>query len=338
MRIFRCPQEKPCTKLAARAATGFFGTKIGWALSGSNRIFQLVSAPMTVLSLRSEKRTTNFGQTTPLSFTGDTQDTIAGLFDTPNRELHPNQGRWISPDPAGMSAVDPSNPQSWNRYAYALNNPLRNVDPTGLDCVTVDGDGNVTGTEGGDCPDIDPNNEYYINCDDCLDDVTFVGRTGYDSQGNSVAYFDSNYDYLLTNVTGSWLCGGNCPGYNDGGVAVAANNGLLFPSGVKVRFQTSPNVTFRQWLHAAYDCALSPAPLPTKKGAGPDSPSDSADRLEGNSLDRSNQIYLPQPNGQQVAVTGGSSPGLNTAADAAGLELGWAGCMQQEVGGPGEWP
>jgi RHS repeat-associated protein len=81
----------------------------------------------------------NFGATTPLSFTGDTQDTIAGLFDTPNRELHPNQGRWISPDPAGMSAADPSNPQSWNRYAYVINNPLSNIDPLGLQDCTMDG-------------------------------------------------------------------------------------------------------------------------------------------------------------------------------------------------------
>jgi RHS repeat-associated protein len=43
------------------------------------------------------------------NFTGDTQDSIAGLYDTPNRELHPNQGRWISPDPAGLGAVDPTN-------------------------------------------------------------------------------------------------------------------------------------------------------------------------------------------------------------------------------------
>src|SRR5271165_5188372 len=26
------------------------------------------------------------------------------------------QGRWISPDPAGMAAADPTNPQTWNRY------------------------------------------------------------------------------------------------------------------------------------------------------------------------------------------------------------------------------
>jgi hypothetical protein len=32
-----------------------------------------------------------------------------------------------------MAAVDPANPQTWNRYAYALNNPLLFTDATGLD-------------------------------------------------------------------------------------------------------------------------------------------------------------------------------------------------------------
>ena len=48
------------------------------------------------------------------------------------RLYHYDQGRWISPDPAGLSAVDPSNPQTWNRYAYVAGNPLGNVDPSGL--------------------------------------------------------------------------------------------------------------------------------------------------------------------------------------------------------------
>ena len=75
----------------------------------------------------------NFGQTTGYNFTGDTQDTISGIFDTPNRELHPNQGRWISPDPAGIAAVDFTNPQTLNRYAYVANSPMASTDPSGLD-------------------------------------------------------------------------------------------------------------------------------------------------------------------------------------------------------------
>jgi RHS repeat-associated protein len=82
----------------------------------------------------------NFGNAAGLDFTGDTQDSFAGLlYDTPGRELHPGQGRWLSPDPAGLGAVDPTNPQSWNRYAYVFNNPLILIDPTGLWCVWEDG-------------------------------------------------------------------------------------------------------------------------------------------------------------------------------------------------------
>ncbi len=64
-------------------------------------------------------------------FAGIGQNIEADLWDATYREYHATQGRWISPDPAGMSAADPSNPQTWNRYAYVGNNPLSAVDPTG---------------------------------------------------------------------------------------------------------------------------------------------------------------------------------------------------------------
>ena len=51
----------------------------------------------------------------------------------PERDLRSSQGRWLSPDPAGMAAADPSDPQSWNRYAYVMNNPLGLTDPSGLE-------------------------------------------------------------------------------------------------------------------------------------------------------------------------------------------------------------
>ena len=41
------------------------------------------------------------------------------------------QGRFTSVDPA-MSSARPAMPQSWNRYAYVLNNPVRLIDPDGL--------------------------------------------------------------------------------------------------------------------------------------------------------------------------------------------------------------
>ncbi len=48
-----------------------------------------------------------------LSFTGQNQDTVGGLYDFPARE-YSTQGRWPSPDPAGLNSVSPRNPQAWN--------------------------------------------------------------------------------------------------------------------------------------------------------------------------------------------------------------------------------
>ena len=48
------------------------------------------------------------------------------------REYNGVQGRWWTPDPAGLAAVDPNNPQSWNRYAYVGGHPLGSMDPLGL--------------------------------------------------------------------------------------------------------------------------------------------------------------------------------------------------------------
>lgn len=71
------------------------------------------------------------------SFTGEegTADTVSDEYDFLARKLHSAQGRWVSPDPAGLAAVDFTNPQSLNRYAYVANSPMNTIDPLGLaDC------------------------------------------------------------------------------------------------------------------------------------------------------------------------------------------------------------
>jgi RHS repeat-associated protein len=65
-------------------------------------------------------------------FAGMEQIVAADEYETPNREYNTTQGRWITPDPAGLAAVDPSNPQTWNLYTYGVDNPLRYTDPTGM--------------------------------------------------------------------------------------------------------------------------------------------------------------------------------------------------------------
>jgi RHS repeat-associated protein len=77
------------------------------------------------------------GSGTTYSFTGQNSDIGSNLWDFTFREYHSSQGRWIVPDPAGLQAVDPTNPQTWNRYGYVGGNPLANVDPNGL--VTLPG-------------------------------------------------------------------------------------------------------------------------------------------------------------------------------------------------------
>jgi len=69
--------------------------------------------------------------TADLSFTGQNPDTTSGNYDSLFRE-YSMQGRWASPDPAGLAAVDPTDPQSWNRYAYVRNMPVMLTDPSGL--------------------------------------------------------------------------------------------------------------------------------------------------------------------------------------------------------------
>ena len=107
---------------------------------------------------------------TDLSFTGINQDTDSDSFDFPARQ-YSTQGRWASPDPAGLAAVDPSFPQSWNRYAYVLNNPLRYIDPKGLTCYALDEEGNITTTEvaeidsASDCSDAGDFGGFWIEVD-----------------------------------------------------------------------------------------------------------------------------------------------------------------------------
>ncbi|MGA8221585.1 MAG: RHS repeat-associated core domain-containing protein [Candidatus Acidiferrales bacterium] len=65
------------------------------------------------------------------SFTGQNQDTAGTVYDFAAREFG-IQGRWPSPDPAGLAAVNPIDPQTWNRYGYVRKSPLFRVDPQGL--------------------------------------------------------------------------------------------------------------------------------------------------------------------------------------------------------------
>ena len=62
------------------------------------------------------------------AYTGKKFDPHTGLYYFGGRYYDPDAKRFISPDPMAYS---PANPISFNRYAYANNNPLIHVDPDG---------------------------------------------------------------------------------------------------------------------------------------------------------------------------------------------------------------
>jgi RHS repeat-associated protein len=158
-----------CIEANHRPATTYF-TLSDWL--GSSRIDSTMSR-----TVASETAYAPFGETyatsgaTDPSFTGQNSDASTGLYDFPARGLS-TQGRWAAPDPAGLAAVDPSNPQSWNRYAYVLNNPLAFVDPTGLYCDGADGVGIGVGGNPGDATGIFTQEACEANRGTWIDPVT----------------------------------------------------------------------------------------------------------------------------------------------------------------------
>ncbi|MGH9762244.1 MAG: RHS repeat-associated core domain-containing protein, partial [Blastocatellia bacterium] len=68
-------------------------------------------------------------------FTTYDRDPLVGLDYAVNRHYGSITGRFLSTDPDGASGRA-ENPQSWNRYAYAGNDPVNNSDALGLDGST----------------------------------------------------------------------------------------------------------------------------------------------------------------------------------------------------------
>jgi RHS repeat-associated protein len=60
------------------------------------------------------------------------RDSETSLDPTHFRMYSSSVGRWMTPDPAGRRAANPRRPQSWNRYAYVLNNSVNFADQYGL--------------------------------------------------------------------------------------------------------------------------------------------------------------------------------------------------------------
>jgi RHS repeat-associated protein len=124
----------------------WLGTTREWADLGGNSFLSCQTFPYGEISGSGCPGNPGWSELGGLWYDGE-DNTI----NTPARNYSISQGRWLTPDPAGLAAVDPNSPKTWNRFAYVTNNPVSFVDPLGLfmcgDCS--DGGDDDDGGDGG---------------------------------------------------------------------------------------------------------------------------------------------------------------------------------------------
>lgn len=83
--------------------------------------------------------------------TGNFRDQESCLDSASARYLSSAQGRFTGPDEPLIDQSE-GDPQSWNLFSYVRNNPLKFVDPSGEDCIYLDGISSGTAqVEAGNC-------------------------------------------------------------------------------------------------------------------------------------------------------------------------------------------
>ena len=153
------------------------------------------------------------------------------------------QGRFTSPD-APFADQHPEDPQSWNLYTYARNNPLRFVDPFGREAVSKE-----QCDQNSDCVRLQLNVVYDRNAD-IYDDRGNVLPQYQKSVDDQIARARDEYGTLgiyLDVTTTQGAVDGIRKGISDGAVASAVNlavtDAAVAPSphvaGCRVRRQLS---------------------------------------------------------------------------------------------------
>ena len=152
---------------------------------------------------------------------------------TPNRKYSPTLGRWMTPDPSGMAAASPSNPQTWNMYAYVLNNPTSFYDTSGLLQSTIPDNGAT----------VDPSTVYNL-VKTALEETMFgpvttaVGAGGGGPSGSSLRRKGQSFSQCMQQNSNKFSLGGaaqsifnKATGKNDSfasntAVSIFAGNGV----------------------------------------------------------------------------------------------------------------
>ncbi|WP_245180316.1 RHS repeat-associated core domain-containing protein [Streptomyces montanisoli] len=132
-------------------------------------------------------RTSNDDWTGTRGYVGGQQDDTTGLTNLGAREYDPSAGRFLSVDPV----LNSSDPESWNAYAYADNNPTTESDPSG-ECPPdrcgsgipyADGSGRIAKSG-----PVDPDNSGSVHCGTngmCSDGRKWDDNRGHPGSGGS---------------------------------------------------------------------------------------------------------------------------------------------------------
>ena len=148
------------------------------------------------------------------------------------RNLSPGLGRWLSPDPLGEDAANPSDPQTWNMYAYARNNPTTLRDPSGLWGWDPSAGGNYTDEELSEMAN-DEDNEYHKWAQQALD---------YRQEFRDALYNLSESAGYLAGVQGALMAYGTENDSN--GVFVGFSKNLGYGATTELQDSDSINVVF----------------------------------------------------------------------------------------------
>jgi len=154
-------------------------------------------------------------------------DADGDVFHTPNRQYSQTLGRWMTPDPAGLAAVNPMDPQSWNRYAYVTNNPTTYNDPSGLFM------GLCNSPENRQCSTNDPSSgNIGVTWNELSLYTLSITPTGIaTSNADLLPFLNSELGRMLALLSGqAWLVYGNADMFywSAPGGGPAANNGSWF--------------------------------------------------------------------------------------------------------------
>ena len=136
--------------LTQTAVNMYFGGRLLAPVDRLGSVRQNGSSPIAYFPWGEERTSTPDGFDKFATYFRDATNNGIGEDYANARYYNNNFGRFWSPDPAGLKAAKRGNPTSWNRYAYANDDPVNGIDPSGL-CV-------IDGTEyedgGPECPNV----------------------------------------------------------------------------------------------------------------------------------------------------------------------------------------